>query len=187
MVGRSRDPLSDQIQSFRARSKTVRGWPDHPFLLTPSLSSPLQDGRPQAGHALYKGTRQWVRAEILPGSTHQAGFIGVCLCLWLWRCGSFFLSCDKTPARGWEQFSPSHYHIPVLPQMDWSLKNRLVLLWKMKYLTQNEINFIGKAQNITMGMNYVGKYLYSYVHLVMWIHISMYQKWAQIRLSKRLK
>lgn len=52
----------------------------------------------------------------------------------------------------------------------------------MKYLTQTEINFIDKAQNITMDVNYVCMYLY--VYIVTWIHISMYQKLAQPKLSK---
>lgn len=117
-----RDPLSDQTQpdklnqSFWARRKAVQGWPDHPFPLPSPLSNPLQDGHLPAGRALYKGTwlGQPMRAEILPVSTYQAGFMGPWLCLLRWR-GSFS-KLYQVPCMGEGQFWPSWYHISVLPQ-----------------------------------------------------------------------
>lgn len=54
----------------------------------------------------------------------------------------------------------------------------------MKYLTKIEVNFMDKVQNITVDMNYVCMYLYVYVYIVMWLHVSMYQQLAQLKLSK---
>lgn len=61
------------------------------------------------------------------------------------------------------------------------LMNRLGLLYKMKFLTQIEVNFIDEAQNITMDVNYVCAYLYMHVYIAvdmkyvcMYLYISIY-------------